>query len=294
MNRPRQLLLIGALALMAGACDVATSSTPLVTAEPGATADAGVATTAEAAGTTTSTAVEAGNQTTTTALPRELDMTIEPGGFEVVTITTEDGIDLHGKFWEGGETAVLFGHDFDNPTPGAAGQRPPQSSEWVLPYPAALAREGLTVLAFDFRGHGQSDGEYAVRESQLDLTATYRWLVDRGFEKIVMAGWVGSGTSAVVLDVASDEIDFAGIMMLFSPPQDTGLDADSVLGQVEAPMYFIGTNAGTSASWARRMSAKAPTSVGVYVYDRVPSGLTFLDVYGGDFAGRIYEFAQSV
>ncbi len=109
-----------------------------------------------------------------------------------------------------------------------------------------------------------------------------------------MMGWVGSGTSAVVLDAESDDITFAGIAMLFSPPQDTGLDASRVIAEIDAPMYFIGSNAGQSASWAKRHEAKAVDSRGVFIFDRVPTGVTFFDVFGGELAGRIVEFLSSI
>ncbi len=232
--------------------------------------------------------------TTTTPLARSLDVTIEPTGWQDVTITTDDGLALNAKHWPGGDTALLFGHDFDNPTPGAAGRRAPQSSEVILPYSSALAREGYTVLSPDFRGHGSSEGEFNVRESQSDLAAAYAWLRDAGHQEIVMIGWVGSGTAAVVLDVDRTDIEFAGIAMLFSPPQDTGLDANRVLPEIGAPMYFIGSNAGQSASWARRMEAKVKDSRGVYIFERVPSGLTFIDVYGGELAGRVLQFVEGL
>lgn len=289
MRTTRPLATLALVALVAAGCSATTTSTPVVTltdaeAAPGTEVDAQPATT-----------VPPQEPSETTAPPvRELDVTIEPAGWVDVTVDTEDGVALHGKFWAGNDTALLFGHDFDNPTPGAAGQRAPQSSEVILPYAAALAREGLTVLAIDFRGHGRSEGEYDVPESQLDLAAAYRWLVEAGYDTIVMVGWVGSGTSAVVLDAESDDIAFAGIAMLFSPPQDTGLDADRVIARIDAPMLFVGSNAGQSVAWSRRLEAKAADSRGVIVFERVPSGVTFLDVLGGELAARLLEFAEGI
>jgi alpha/beta superfamily hydrolase len=283
--RSRPFAWIAIATLIAPACGVTSSSSGGQGIQ--------ITTTTAAAGTTAASPPQSTTTTVAATVP-ELDVTIEPSGWEDVTITTEDGIDLHGEFWQGGDLAVLVGHDFDNPTPGATGQRAPQSSEVQLPYTAAIAREGYTTLAFDFRGHGESGGEYDVRASQLDLAAAYQWLRAEGYERIVMVGWVGSGTAAVVLDAARDDIAFAGIAMLFSPPQDTGLDASRVVGEIEAPMWFVGSNAGQSASWARRLEAKALDSRGVVVFERVPTGVTFIDVFGGELAGRIVDFLASV
>ena len=150
------------------------------------------------------------------------------------------------------------------------------------------------MLSPDYRGHGQSGGEFEPQAGVTDLKAAYAFLADQGYEKIVMVGWIGSGTTAVVLDAADEEVAFAGITMLFSPPQDHGMDADRVLAELEAPIFFIGSNAGTSASWSRRMSNKALNSAGAFVFERVPTGLTFTDVFGAEFIGRILDFADSV
>lgn len=221
---------------------------------------------------------------------RLVEVPLEAPPFEDVTIATEDGIDIYAKFWPGNEVAVLFGHDFDNPTPGAAGQRAPQSSDSIVPFAAALVNEGWTVLAPDFRGHGQSTGEYDVRASQIDLKAVHDWLTAEGYDSIVVIGWVGSGTAAVVLDAADEEVAFDGIAMVFSPLQDTGMDAQRVISELDTPMYFIGTNAGSSARAAKFLEAAAVDSRGLTIFERVPSGLQFIDVFGPELAGRLLQF----
>jgi alpha/beta superfamily hydrolase len=234
--------------------------------------------------------------TETTAAPftRIIDLVAEPPAWEDVTITTEDDVELYARFWPGGTTALVVGHDYSVTTAGAFGQRPDQSSESVLVFSGTFAEQGYTVLSPDFRGHGQSGGEFRPQEGVTDLAAAYAFLAEKGYEKIVMVGWGGSGTTAVVVDAAQDDIAFDGIAMLFSPPQDHGMDANAVLAELEAPTFFIGSNAGTSASWARRMSNKAENTVGAFVFERVPTGLQFIDVFGPEFVGRILEFADSV
>ncbi len=251
-------------------------------------------TTQLAAGTTLAGTGTTGATTTTTAGVTELDLSIEPTGWTDVTVTTEDGIDLYARHWPGNDVAVLATHDFDNPNPGSAGQRAAQSSEGLLPYTAALARQGYTVVSPDFRGHGESGGDYDVRASQLDLAAVYAWLEAQGHETIVLVGWAGSATAGVVLDAEREDVAFDGIAMLFSPPQDTGLDAGAVIGEIDAPTLFIGSNAGQSASWAKRLEARAANPAGVFVFERVPSGVTFFDLFGAELAGRIADFIASI
>lgn len=293
----RGLIAIIAIALVAAACGggddtaaVVGDTTPATTVAANAAAPAET-TTAVSAATATS-VIE--STTTTAASFRLIDLSAEPPPWEAVTIATEDGIDLFGRFWPGNDIAIIFGHDFDNPNPGSAGQRPPQSTETALAYTGALAREGFSVLAFDWRGHGQSTGEYDVPASQIDLKATYGWVEDQGFETIVMIGWVGAGTSAVVLDAADAEVGFDGIALLFSPPQDTGLDADRSLPDIDGLTLFIGSNAGRSGSFSKRMEAKASNSFGAFNFERTPTGLQFNDVFGPELAGRIVAFVEAV
>jgi len=231
-------------------------------------------------------------ETTAAPFTRLIELAAEPPAWENVTFETGDGVELYAKFWPGGDTAVLFGHDYSVTTAGATGQRPPQSSDSILIYSSTVAREGYTVLSPDFRGHGQSGGEFRPQSGPDDLKAAYDFLIGQGYTRIVMVGWVGSGTTAVVLDASDEDLSFDGITMLFSPPQDHGMNADAALSELETPIFFVGSNAGTSASWSRRMSAKALNSQGAFVFDRTPTGLQFNDVFGPEFVGRILDFVD--
>jgi hypothetical protein len=72
------------------------------------------------------------------------------------------------------------------------------------------------------------------------------------------------------------------------------MDANAYLEDLATPTFFIASNQGPSASWARRMSNRATNSAGAYVFENVPTGLTFTDVFGPEFVGRILDFADSV
>lgn len=287
MNTRRHLAAFAALLILAASCsntdDAATTTTSPVEAE-----DTAAVETTVAAETTTPT------EATTAPFTRLIDLVAEPPAWEDVTITTTDDVELYARYWPGGPTALLVGHDYSVTTAGAFGQRPDQSSESILNFTATFAQQGYTVLSPDYRGHGQSGGEFEPQAGVIDLAAAYSFLAEAGYDKIVMVGWIGSGTTAVVLDAADDTVGFDGIAMLFSPPQDHGMDANAVLADLETPTFYIGSNAGTSASWARRMSNKATNSAGAFVFERVPTGLTFTDVFGPEFVGRILDFADSV
>lgn len=293
MTRPTHIAAV-ALLLLIAACGGASAPPTTEALDPGAAPE--TTTTA-----TTSTTQTPGDSSTTSAAPtttvfdRLIPLLEEPPPFEEVTITTPDEIDLYAKFWEGSDSvAVLFGHDFDNPTPGALGQRAAQSSDAVTLFSGAVADAGWTVLSPDWRGHGQSEGEYNVRESQIDIKAAYDWLIDRGYDTIIMMGWVGSGTSATVLDATDPDLNFAGLALIFSPLQDTGLDAQRAIGDLDIPTYFIGIDAGNSARSTRFLERNATNPLGMVIFDPVPSGLQFVDVHGPELAGRLVQFVEDV
>jgi hypothetical protein len=76
----------------------------------------------------------------------------EKADFKRVTIKTADGVDLQGYFYPGGkkEAAVLLLHHFD-PKKGGSSQ-----ADGLPGLAERLQKEGYTVLAFDFRGFGES------------------------------------------------------------------------------------------------------------------------------------------
>ena len=146
-------------------------------------------TTADAASTAATT-----TPTETTAAPftRLVDLVVEPPPWEDVTLTTEDDVELFARFWPGNETALLVGHDYSVTTAGAYGQRPDQSSEAVLLFTGTFAAQGYTVLSPDYRGHGQSGGEFEPQAGVIDLKAAYSFLVDRGSQPVPFLQPVGA------------------------------------------------------------------------------------------------------
>jgi alpha/beta superfamily hydrolase len=231
--------------------------------------------------------------TSTTVFERLIDLDVAPPPWETVTIPTPDGLTLSGRFWTGNDTVVMVQHDFDVPQLVASGQRQPNSSENVLLWSGIFAGAGYTVLSFDFRGHGASEGEAQVRESPIDLKAAQDWLLEEGYEDVILVGWLASATAAVVLDAADDEVDYAGIAFVFSPPQETGMDAYRAIPLVDTPMWFVGSTAGQTASWAKRLESKALDSYGVHTFERTPNGLQFMDVFGPELTGRLLDFVDA-
>lgn len=290
MRRHRTPLIVAALVVIAASCANSGSDLPPV---PSTIVDVGTETTATDAPTTTSGGDEPAETTTTTVFTRLVTPATEEPPFEAVTITTEDGVDLFGRLWRGGDTAVLYTHEYDASAAGSFGQRPPQSSEVLAPWTWTLAREGVTVLALDTRGHGQSGGSYNVKESQLDFAAAYQFLVDEGYEDVV--AFAAAGSAPVMADLSGDGvIDLAGLAMLFTPLGETGFDAGTALANVDEPVWLVGIDAGSFGGVTKRLEPKVQNLYDRFIFPRVPSGLQFIDVYGEEYAGRQLDFIDFV
>ena len=242
---------------------------------------------------TTTTSPFSTTTTTTTIPPRFVPLLEEPPPFEEVALTTEDGLELFATYWPGGPVAVLAGHDFHTPSDEADGNNP-QSSDSLLWWTGILADAGYTVLSPDYRGHGLSPENPSIKNSPVDLKAAYAFLVDEGFETIVLAGMVGSGTAGVVLDAEDPDVEFDGIAMIWSAPQEVSLDAQRVLYGIDAPVYLVSFQNPRLERWAKLMSDEIENVYDLYTYSPPPTGSTFVDVYGEEFAGRLLDFVDYI
>ena len=283
MQRVRVVTLLTTVILLVAACSASESDEGATNTSDGSAADTVERTTTTSPFSTTT--------TTTTIPPRMVPLLDEPPPFEEVTLTTEDGLELYAKFWPGGPVAVLAGHDFHTASDAADGNDP-RSAESELWWTGVLADAGYTVLSPDYRGHGQSPESPSLKNSPVDLKAAYQFLEDAGYETVVMAGMVGSGTAAVVLDAGDPEVEFAGIAMIWSAPQEIGLDAQRVLYGIDAPIYLVSFQNPRLERWAKLMSDEIENLYDLVIYSPPPNGTSFMDVYGEEFVGRLLDFVD--
>jgi len=139
-------------------------------------------------------AVIAGAYVAATILRRRTpDRTASPSDYglehETVHFTTEDSITLTG--WlipaPNATRAVIFLH-------GHAGSMDPD-----LKYAPWFRERGISVLMFDFRGHGRSAGRYVSMGyfERRDLLAAEKFLMERGYERIGVLGFSMGGAVAL-------------------------------------------------------------------------------------------------
>jgi fermentation-respiration switch protein FrsA (DUF1100 family) len=109
---------------------------------------------------------------------------------EEARITTEDGVALHGWFLPGGSEAVLVSHG----NAGSVAER--------LPLAEAFLRMGRSVLLYDYRGYGRSEGRPDEEGTYRDAVAAFDWLVARGFASGQITAYGESLGAAVSVELA--------------------------------------------------------------------------------------------
>jgi len=149
-----------------------------------------------------------------------------------VTFMTDDGVQLYGTQFGEGNVAVILAHQ------GTVGA---DQTGWYT-FGKVLAEHGFTALTFDFRGKGQSRGNFSYRTLDRDVRAAFHYLQDQGFDKILCVGASMGGTAC--MRTALDGYDFKAIGILASGPvAGVGSNALSIaieeFANMNIPKLFI-------------------------------------------------------
>lgn len=121
------------------------------------------------------------------------DQTTHPADYglnhEDVSFTTEDGITLRGWLIPAGDgtRAVVFLH-------GHAGSMDPD-----IQYAPWFHEKGISVLMFDFRGHGRSEGRHVSMGyfERRDMLSAEKFLLERGYTRLGVLGFSMGGAVAL-------------------------------------------------------------------------------------------------
>jgi pimeloyl-ACP methyl ester carboxylesterase len=210
------------------------------------------------ASTTTSTA-----PTTTTP-----DVTTED-----VTFTTGDGLDLVGRVYGEGTTAIVCSH-----------QRQSSKADFAIAGPV-LAAEGFMVLAYDNRGDGESEQGVPV-DRGLDLLSAIELVRARGAEKVVLLGASRGGTLS--LDAAT-QTDVDAIVTLSSPPPD---DGPAAVAAVTAPSLYVNSENDRFADSTQEMFEAANQPKEIEIYPGGNHGVALFDSEPG-LIDRIVAFISA-
>ena len=150
-----------------------------------------------------------------------------------VTFMTEDNVELNGNIFGSGKKWIILSHMF-----------PTDQTSW-FEFAEILKENDYTVLTYDFRGYGKSEGPKDVSKLDIDLTAALAYIKQYDPELIYLMGGSMGGTAS--LFVASQErID--GVISFSSPEEWEGISAISVMGEIIAPKLFIASKGDTGAA----------------------------------------------
>jgi pimeloyl-ACP methyl ester carboxylesterase len=173
--------------------------------------------------------VQARRKSGRNVVARRTDDSIDASGrFEV---RTADGLAIRGRTLGTGRDAVVFCHGFSGSV----------SKPRLVVVQQVLA-ERYTVFAFDFRGHGASEGvcTFGADEYQ-DVDAVVRLARDRGYPRVVTVGGSMGGVAAIRHAALAGGVD--GVVAISTPA--TWLGHDSAM--IRRLTWMTGTRAGRQA-----------------------------------------------
>lgn len=200
-----------------------------------------------------------------------------PVGVEERTITAEDGVKIHGWYVaaKGGGPAptVLWAHG----NGGNIGGR--------FEIQAALAQQGLNVLAYDYRGYGKSEGSPSESGVYLDSRAAFDSLVASGVpaSRIVCLGESLGG--AVTIELATER-NCAGVAVVatFTTIAEVARAHYGPLGALASGVFDSASRVGALKvpfllAHGNRDDI-VPYELGVALYEAAPEPKEFLRVEG--------------
>ena len=192
---------------------------------------------------------------------------------EDVTFTTGDGLDLVGRVYGEGTTAIVCSH-----------QRQSSKADFAAAGPV-LAAEGFMVLAYDNRGDGESE-QGLPADQGLDLLSAIELVRARGAEKVVLLGASRGGTLS--LDAAT-KTDVDAIVTLSSPPPD---DGPAAVAAVTAPSLYVNSENDRFADSTQEMFEAAHQPKEIEIYPGGNHGVALFDSEPG-LIDRIVAFISA-
>jgi alpha/beta superfamily hydrolase len=196
----------------------------------------------------------------------------------MVHFQTSDHIQLAGLLYGQGKTAVICSHQLDA-----------TKAIWdITGMPQRLAARGYLVLAYDFRGYGDSAGERDPTQNANDLRAAIAFAHQQGAAKVVLLGSSMGGTAS--LQVASSET-LAAVITL-SAPQAFGVEVTNADVQaISAPKLFVNSEGDGYASDTSYMYTIASEPKQLQLYPGAEHGVAMFEAdYGASLIKLLLDF----
>jgi pimeloyl-ACP methyl ester carboxylesterase len=188
-----------------------------------------------------------------------------------VSFATEDGGLIYADLYGEGDRGVVLAH----------GGRFTKES-WQ-PQAQQLARAGFHVLAFDFRGFGQShgpgDSDMDTAPVQLDVLAAVRYLRKNGAKTVAIVGGSFGGSAAADASITSQPGEINGLALLAA-------DWNGPAERLKAPLLVIVARDDANDEGLRLPRIRA-------WFDRAPLPKKLLVLEGSAHAQFLFQTNQS-
>ncbi len=196
-----------------------------------------------------------------------------------VTFVTSDNVRLTGTAFGSGMAGVVLAHML-------GGDR----SDWT-PFARLVAREGYTVLAFDFRGHGKSPGSFDEAVLDRDVRAAAEFLRSQGIARVALIGASMGGTASIKVS-ASDGI--AALVVISSPMTYGARVTRADLARLAmSSLWIVSEKDQPYATTVRNMYAVAKGEKSLHTYPGSQHGTQlFSSPYSADFTARLLGFLK--
>lgn len=197
----------------------------------------------------------------TTLAPNET-MLGPPEAMEV-SIETADGLTLDATLYPGGSDWVVLGH-----------MLPADKTSWAG-LAALLQDAGFTVLAYNNRGYGGSDGEREPFDLPTDAGAALAFARSEGATRIVYGGASMNGANAMVIGTSAD---LTGIFTLSGVRTfPSAENAAAAVPDIEGSKLFVAAeDDGDAAADARDYFDEAAQPRQVIILERGGHGTNML------------------
>jgi pimeloyl-ACP methyl ester carboxylesterase len=146
---------------------------------------------------------------------------------KVIRFRATDGMPLHGVLLGSGRKGIVLSHAF-----------PGNLCDW-FPFVPQLAARGYRVLADDSRPTSiPPRSRPKVLHFARDVLGAERTLVAHGVTRVIVGGDFDGGTPAMTAAAHIPRSTLAGVVMLSSPRQVGGMDAEAAARRVKALSFF--------------------------------------------------------
>jgi pimeloyl-ACP methyl ester carboxylesterase len=188
-------------------------------------------------------------------------------------------LSIDGRIFGRGPVGVVLAH-----------MRPADQTSWY-PFATQLAATGkFTVLTFDFRGYGHSDGEKQFDRVDLDVQAAFDYVRGvLGIDRVYLVGASMGGTASLIV---AARVDAAGVVSISSPDEFPPLDALAAVDDISEPKLFITAEddipaaRSQEAMWA---AASAPKEQQIYTGGEHGTAL-LQGTHAADLEARLLAF----